>query len=130
MNKIYLRPHHGLCIQHYTGRGYDEKFTKNMDYIAGILKNNPTQEIVLCKGVDALCECCPYNQEGICLSEEKAAKYDSKCLSLAGFNEGQHLIWDLFQKTLADEIIKKSALKYVCGDCVWFSLCEKMNMNQ
>jgi hypothetical protein len=127
MSKIYLRPHHGLCIQYYTGRGYNEEFTTNMDYITDVLKGNPAQEIVLRTGADVLCECCPHYQEGACRTEEKAAGYDSKCLSLSGFHDGQHLTWGLFKKALADEIIKKSALKDVCGDCVWFSLCEITN---
>ena len=94
-----------------------------MDQITDILTGNPLTEVVLCQGADAVCECCPHNQEGICSSEEKAAGYDSKCLALSGFHEGQHLTWDLLRKTLADEIIKKSVLKDVCGDCQWFTLC-------
>ena len=127
MNQIYLRPHHGLCIQHYTGRGYDENFTRNMDHIVDILKCNPSQEIVLYTGVDVLCKCCPHNQNGVCNSEEKVVGYDSKCLSISGFYNGQHLTWDSLKKTFINEIIKKSNLRYVCGDCAWFSLCEEMS---
>lgn len=128
--KIYIRAHHGLCIQNYIGRGYDKLFTENMNHIINILKNNPTQEIIICSSTDVVCNYCPHNHYGVCESEEKAEEYDDKCLSLSGFSKGEHLSWDLFQNVLFEKIIKSSKLSYVCKDCCWVSLCEKVSKNK
>lgn len=123
---IRLRPHHGLCIQHYVGHGYNDQFTENMSRIIESLKNNPAQDIVLCSTTDVLCDFCPNNQNGVCESEEKVAKYDKACLSLCGFYDGQQLSWDLFKKTIAKTIIEGSNLRNICKDCSWLPLCEKV----
>lgn len=33
MDVITLRPHHLLCTQAYSGKGYDEAFVRNMDRV-------------------------------------------------------------------------------------------------
>lgn len=123
---IRLRPHHGLCIQHYVGQGYSNQFTENMSRIIESLKNNPKQDIILSSTTDVLCDFCPNNQNGVCESEEKVAGYDRTCLSLCGFYDGQQLSWDLFKKTIAKTIIDGSKLRDVCIDCSWLQLCEKV----
>ena len=42
---LRLRPHHGMCIANFVGRGYDEVFTVNMNQTAEALKAEPQQEI-------------------------------------------------------------------------------------
>ena len=38
---MQLRPHHLLCIQKFTGHGYDEPFTQHMTSIVSALKSHP-----------------------------------------------------------------------------------------
>ena len=52
---LRLRPHHGMCIANFVGRGYDEVFTVNMNQTAEALKAEPQQEIWLKAGEDVLC---------------------------------------------------------------------------
>ena len=37
-----LRPHHGMCLAYFEGRGYSEKFTAHMQYVLEKLENAPT----------------------------------------------------------------------------------------
>lgn len=39
--KTLLRPHHGLCIHFYEGKGYNEEFTKKMDALINQIQRNP-----------------------------------------------------------------------------------------
>ena len=56
-----LRPHHGLCIQFYEGKGYSEEFTKKMDELVNLIQLTPMMPIQLHIDVDVLCNSCPNN---------------------------------------------------------------------
>ena len=60
---IRLRPHHGLCIQHFTGKGYSAAFVANMTHVIAVLRAMPETQIELTADMDVLCACCPHNQE-------------------------------------------------------------------
>lgn len=56
MNK--LRPHHLLCTQGYSGKGYSEDFVENMDIVVediNYIKENITEEIM-----DDICGSCEW----------------------------------------------------------------------
>ena len=125
MSAINLRPHHGLCIQFFSGHGYNQRFTENMTRIVDILKSNPAQEIKLCATSDVLCMHCPHNMGSICEREKRVRRFDIECLNLSGFSIGQRLRWDVLQQAIYKNIIKKSRLPDVCGGCSWVLLCEK-----
>ena len=38
---IHLRPHHLLCTQGYSGKGYDENFVAHMNKVLPELRNVP-----------------------------------------------------------------------------------------
>ena len=119
---IPLRPHHGLCIQHFVGKGYSPAFTENMARLISKLKEHPAQEILLCEGADILCGCCPHNEDGICAGCEKVAGYDARCLSACGLQPGP-LPWKAFQRTVFDVIIAPGRLQEICMGCQWLTLC-------
>ena len=50
-----LRPHHALCIQKFTGHGYDEKFTAHMTGTVKVLRDRPETPVELVSGCDDLC---------------------------------------------------------------------------
>ena len=56
---IKLRPHHLLCTQGYSGKGYSDDFVENMDKIVDYLRNNEDAKIMLKFGDDDLCSRCP-----------------------------------------------------------------------
>lgn len=57
-----LRPHHGLCLRFFQGKGYSDGFVANMGAIQSMLKSNPL--IRLAPEMDEICRCCPNNQSG------------------------------------------------------------------
>jgi hypothetical protein len=42
---IKLRPHHLLCTQGYSGKGYDEKFVLNMTYLTARMREDPELKV-------------------------------------------------------------------------------------
>ena len=44
---IHLRPHHLLCTQGYSGKGYDESFVAHMNEVVHELRNVPGTKIML-----------------------------------------------------------------------------------
>ena len=79
-----LRPHHLLCIQKFTGHGYDADFTQHMNYIVSELRRDPETQITIVQGCDDLCKACPNNINGVCSSLEKVAGMDSSVLDICG----------------------------------------------
>ena len=119
-----LRPHHILCISHFIGNGYDERFVLNMTEIVTALSNdNP--HVALVVGADAICSACPHNTQGGCDQQEKVVRYDTACLSLLGLHEGDTLPWQQLHRLAKDHILDAGRLVKVCGDCGWYALCEK-----
>ena len=123
--KFYLRPHHGLCIQHYVGEGYSKEFIHNMDRTIEGLERNPNQTITLRSKIDVLCDYCPSNKEKICETADKVNKIDQNVLSICGFNEGQQLEWQQFKNKVKEYIIDQSKLEIVCNGCEWLQFCLK-----
>jgi len=125
MSIIRLRPHHALCIQHFSGHGYSEEFTDNMSQVVATLKNNPSQEVLLCHDCDVLCLHCPHACGNVCEHEEKVSCIDRECLTICGFYISQQLHWGVLQKAVYDKIIMTEIRSAVCKGCSWLWLCEK-----
>ncbi|GKX64988.1 DUF1284 domain-containing protein [Inconstantimicrobium mannanitabidum] len=121
---INLRPHHGLCIQHFIGKGYSKDFVENMRKTINLLESNENSKITLTVGVDKICSFCPNNQENTCLSGQKPESYDNQCLKLCNLKTGDILYWKDFKKKVQDNILKVNKLNEVCVDCEWLSICE------
>ncbi len=120
---VHLRPHHGLCIQQFVGKGYSEEFVKNMTEIIGVLEKSPQQEVELCCQADDLCRCCPHKQEQGCTSGQKVEQYDAACLALCGYTPGTRIPWKEFRETVARQILRAGKLETVCKGCEWLSIC-------
>ena len=118
-----LRAHHLLCIQKFTGHGYDETFTEHMTNVVSQLKKNPESEIVIAKGCDYLCSKCPNMNEGKCISLQKVSDMDSKVLNICGLTEGEKVKWCEASKKAYDKILKTKEFENVCADCQWYELC-------
>lgn len=44
---MYLRPHHLLCTQGYSGKGYSEDFVAHMDQVVDYLRNQEDAKVML-----------------------------------------------------------------------------------
>ena len=63
-----IRPHHILCIQKFTGHGYNVEFTDHMKAVVSELKSNPETYITVREGCDDLCRMCPNREDEACTS--------------------------------------------------------------
>lgn len=121
---INLRPHHGLCIQHFIGKGYSETFVTNMKKTINLLESSEDMKITLTSGVDEICSFCPNNANGTCLSGQKPDCYDKECLRLCHLNYGDVICWKDFKGSIRDNILKVNKLNDVCVDCEWLAICQ------
>ncbi len=119
---IDLRPHHGICLFFFQGKGYSGSFTRNMWDIKQALASDPTIRIV--KGADAVCSACPNNLDQICTSLDKVERYDAAVRKLCGLHIGDQLPYREFQQSIRQNILDKGLRSQVCGDCQWSGLCQ------
>lgn len=119
---IKIRPHHGLCIAFFEGKGYSDDFTANMSSVIKHLESlDPV--ISFAEGEDVICGSCPHNKGHICETVEKVKRYDNKVLELCGLNYGDILKWSDFSYAVKENIIGCGKLSAVCGDCAWQKIC-------
>ena len=126
---IKIRPHHILCMKAYIGKGYSEEFNINMKkIIKGLEDDYKTVEIVF--GLDDICSKCPYNLgNGLCKSQGKVERIDSKIIEYFNIKEDKYVY-----KELKDSVFKKlneDMFIDICGNCQWYSVtnCKELNLN-
>jgi hypothetical protein len=121
-NKRYqIRPHHGMCMAYFQGKGYSGEFVENMSRMKEILEQNP--EIRLVVQTDDICSCCPNNREEGCTSNQKVIRYDSQVLACCGITEGTTMNWNSFRALVKKEILDMGKRREICGDCQWNDIC-------
>ena len=128
---LHLRPHHLLCLQTFTGRGYSEEFVRHMTLVKRQLTRDPRTAIELVSGVDDLCAHCPNNADGQCTSDNPAL-FDSKVsrkLYSSGIISPDAASKDHPGKRpvlpgIPDALeISSSVLEECCPGCEWKELC-------
>lgn len=123
---IRLRPHHGLCLHFYEGKGYSEDFVNHLDQLVKELKENP--QIVITYKTDDVCSCCPNNCEGQCASE-KVLQYDESVSSHCNLEEGLILSYNEWRNLIFNNVIGNGKIKEICKDCSWAYIClSKINI--
>ena len=126
---MYLRPHHLLCIQKFTGHGYDADFTAHMKSIVSELTENPKTQITVVQGCDALCKMCPNNRNGVCTSLEKVAFMDSAVLGICSLTYGEKILWENAAGKAREQIFKTEEFHNTCACCQWFALCRSTEVS-
>ena len=121
--EMNLRPHHLLCIQKFTGHGYNADFTAHMKSIVSELTVNPETQITVVHGCDDLCKLCPNNIGGVCNSLEKVTFMDSAVLSICDFAYGENVLWTEAAGKAREEIFETEEFHNICACCQWFALC-------
>ena len=125
-NMIKMRPHHLLCTQGYSGKGYSDAFVDNMTRIVTTLRSDSDARVEICFDTDDLCTACPSKlAEGVCRSDEKVLRYDDGVIRLLDLKEGEYRYQDLIRRL--DECLTEQELERICGDCEWYpvSACRK-----
>jgi DNA helicase-2/ATP-dependent DNA helicase PcrA len=118
---IAIRPHHGMCLAFYQGKGYSEGFTGHMYEMKARFETNPLVKLVVC--TDEICVACPNDEDGTCKSAAKVASYDRAVLLHCGLKEGQELHYREFAQLVQDRIFAKGLRTAICGNCQWDALC-------
>lgn len=128
---IYLRPHHGLCIEFFEGKGYSPEFTEHMAGLIVSLKEDDSVTVKLVTTEDNVCSKCPNNiPEKGCTTTEKVLRYDNAVLAFTGLKEGSILSYHNFRKIVIERILTANNLASVCDDCAWASICSKAYIKQ
>lgn len=120
--KYILRPHHGMCIAFYQGKGYSDGFTNHMCKMIKELENS---DVCISSKADVICDGCPKNVQGVCDSEEKVMDYDRKVLEYVGLSDGAVIKFKNFLDIVEKDIIAAEKREEICGDCQWNELCYK-----
>ena len=88
---ILLRPHHGMCLAYFVGKGYSEGFSSHMGKILNLLEHNVPVKLVV--RTDAICAACPNHQDQVCTSYGNSKEYD-----FVELQKEQNLIfWNLLE---------------------------------
>lgn len=124
-----LRPHHALCIQKFTGHGYDQTFTDHMTKLCETLKNQPETPVHIISGCDELCAFCPNRSNGSCSTLEKVDAMDAAVKSATGLSPGDTLPWRELAGLARKNIFETKKFEKICSDCQWFALCRSTPLN-
>lgn len=123
---INLRPHHLLCTQGYSGKGYNEAFVLNMTMITKRMRTEQDLKVRIVFSTDDLCTYCPRKRgEGVCADDHKVLSFDKSVIEFLGLEEKeygyQELIHEIHKKMTSEK------MKQICGSCEWhpISACEK-----
>lgn len=121
MKELCLRPHHGMCMAYFRGKGYSEEFVENMTQISKDLTQNPM--VRLTDHADVVCSCCPNDCNGVCNAADKVSRYDNGVLEICGLRIGDCLEWKEFRRLVDERILDVGKRETICGDCEWNTLC-------
>ena len=121
-----IRPHHGMCLYFFEGKGYSDGFTAHMAAVKGwLLEEQGPASLQLVGETDEICSACPHNKSGRCESAEKVDRYDNGVLQYTGLREGQKMTFQEFERMVEEKILNPGYGKNICGDCQWREICHK-----
>lgn len=123
---IVLRPHHLLCTQGYSGKGYSDGFVQHMNEVVHKLRHEPGTQIKLTFSTDTLCSACPHKRgENLCATQERVARFDRKTVEYFGLQEKAYVYQDLIREI--DANMTPEMLADICEGCRWYavSACRK-----
>ena len=116
MKQLKLRYHHLMCCYTFTGVGYSEAFTQNMQKTIDALQGG--EELTLHAGHDHICAACPNRRpEGCALGTEDVARRDAAALRELNLTPGRTLTWEELRAHLAQ--VDEEGFQRVCGGCRW-----------
>ena len=118
-----LRPHHLLCVQKFTGLGYDDTFTAHMYHLLWKLKGKPQIPVKMIEGGDMLCAVCPNRNDARCVSHDKVRRMDEEVLSACDLKYGSTGSWQELSGRAEDLILNTEIFEQICGSCQWIELC-------
>ena len=121
---IKLRPHHLLCTQGYSGKGYSREFVENMTEIVKSIKNEKVQ-VQLIFSEDDICSKCPNLSENNICKSDTVNIIDNKVIKYFELEEKIYEYESLIRYIKSH--ITKEIMDDICGKCEWYriSKCKK-----
>ena len=122
----HIRPHHGMCLYFFEGKGYSNTFSAHMAQVKEeLLQNNGEAFIELVTQTDDICGACPHNRNGNCETYGKVNTYDAGVLEYCGLESGQRITFHELETLVETRILQAGNGRKICGDCEWGSICHK-----
>jgi hypothetical protein len=121
-----LRPHHLLCTQGYSGRGYNNEFVENMTAITTHLRTDANAVVEIVFSTDDICSKCPRMVDvDLCERDDKVKGFDKKVVSYFDIEEKSYLYKDIIRVINAK--MTSAMMDDICGDCQWYliSACRR-----
>ncbi len=126
VGQINLRPHHGMCLYFFEGKGYSDDFTKHMAQVKERLEGQKASHLItIIDKTDEICLACPHNIDGACETIEKVNRYDGGVLSYTGIKLGESMTFAEFSRAVQEKILEPGYGRMICGDCGWSDICHK-----
>lgn len=125
-----LRPHHLLCTQGYSGKGYSKEFVANMDELVNRLRNEENVEVEIVFNTDDICAACPNCLgENLCTTNDKVNSYDSKLVNYTGLEEKKYIYKEIIREI--NSKLTEEKMRDICEGCCWYpiSACRKNILN-
>jgi len=125
ISPIKLRPHHLLCLQGFSGKGYSNQFIQNMQDIKDKL-SAPNSQINMVFSSDDICACCPHLiAPGLCETADSVKIKDNKVIKYFKLAQKAYNYQDLINEIKLN--ITPSIMADICSDCAWYdnSYCRK-----
>lgn len=118
---VPIRPHHGMCLAYFMGKGYSEGFSAHMEKMLELFETDIP--VRLTASTDEICAACPHNLRGVCEAGEKVTAYDQKVLEICGFLEGMEMSFREFAAAVQKKILSPGLREEICGVCQWNAVC-------
>lgn len=120
--KIYkIRPHHGMCLAYFEGKGYSQGFVHHMGEVLSLLEEGATVEMTVAG--DNICSACPNLKDGVCETADKVEAYDRAVLSFGNLKEKEQIEFSEFTERVQEIILETGKREEICGDCQWNEIC-------
>lgn len=112
-----IRGHHLFCMALFTGHGYNEAFTENMQALIKALQAG--EPLRLTPGPDAVCAACPnlLPEGGCALGTGDVSCRDRGAYETLGAAPGDTLTWQQLRTRLLT--LDEEGFQAVCGGCRW-----------
>ncbi len=124
-----LRAHHLLCIQKFTGHGYDAAFTAHMTAVCTQLRRSPESPVLLTDGCDTLCSACPHRVGSFCDSAEKVSALDAAVCKACGIQTGAVCSWERLRELSRTRVLQSKLFHAICCGCQWYALCRHVEVS-
>lgn len=116
-----LRPHHLMCTQGYSGKGYDKAFIENMDIVTNELRNNKDCVVEIVFSTDDICKSCPNMIDvNLCETNEKVNNIDKKVIQYFKLEEKEYKYNDIVN--YIKDNITEDIMDDICEKCNWYTM--------